>query len=149
MNTFKKILSYDTNNKSEVIPITEDIKKVIEESGFKNGTLFGYSLHTTLSLFIQEAIEPNLCKDIINQLTKIVDNDGSKYEHSCAKHPSNICRVDNSNGPSHVRQTLTNQNIILDISGGKLNIGQWQDIALLELDGPRKNRKVFIKIVEN
>lgn len=145
----KRILSYDTNRPNEVIPITNDIRAIIDESKIKSGTLFAYSLHTTMSLLIQEAVEPNLCQDIIDQLEKIVDDDGSKYHHTCAKHPSGTCKRDDANGPSHVRQTLTNQNLIIDIENGKLNLGQWQDIALLELDGPRKDRKILIKIISD
>jgi secondary thiamine-phosphate synthase enzyme len=147
MTTFRKTLSWDTTKEEEVIPITEKVKKVLEESQIKNGTLFIYSLHTTLATMIQEAIEPNLCEDIINQLRKFVDDDGSKYKHTCANHPSGTCKLDDTNGPSHVRQLLTNQNLIIDIKDGKLVLGQWQDIALLELDGPREQRKINVKII--
>jgi len=142
-------LSYDTTKKAEIIPITKEIKSLVKKSKIKNGTLIVYSMHTTVSLIVQEAAEPKLCEDIIDQLAEIVENDGSKYKHTCADHPSGLCKIDNINGPSHVRQLLTNQNLVLDIKDGQLVLGQWQDIALLELDGPRKNRQVHIKIVED
>ena len=145
----KKVLSYNTKKHAEVICITGDIEKVVKESNILNGTLFAYTLHTTLGLTIQEAAEKNLCGDIIDQLKKIVDDDGSKYAHRCALHPSRICETDDVNGPSHVRQVLINQTIILDIENGKLNKGQFQDIGLVELDGPRDNRKVLIKILKD
>ncbi len=144
----KKILSYNTKKHSEIICITKDIEKVVKDSKIKNGTLFAYTMHTTLGLTLQETAEINLCGDIIGQLTKIVDNDGTKYGHRCALHPSRVCKTDDINGPSHVRQMLTNQTIILDIEDGKLNRGQFQDIGLVELDGPRKDRKILIKIIE-
>ena len=147
--TFRKTLSYDTKQKNEVIVNTDDIKKAIAESGIKNGTLFMYSLHTTMGMMIQEAVEPNLCQDFIIQLTKFVDDDGGKYKHSCAKHPSGTCKLDDFNGPSHMRQLLTNQHIIVDIQDGAPVLGRWQDIALFELDGPRKDRKIQIKIIED
>ncbi len=149
MKTFSKTLSYNTGKKNEVISITKDLKKVVDEFKTKNGTLLAYSLHTTLSLVSQEAIEPNLCEDIIDQLSKIVDDDGKKYKHTCAKHPSGTCRLDDFNGPSHVRQLLTNQNVILDIKNGEIIAGRWQEIAILELDGPRKNRKIQVKVIED
>lgn len=145
----KKILSYGTKKHAEIILITEDIQKVINESGIKRGTLFAYTLHTTLGLIIQESAEGNLCQDIIDQLTKIVDDDGEKYKHRCAMHPSRICKTDDVNGPSHVRQMLINQTITLDIEKGKLNKGTFQDIGLVELDGPRENRKVLVKIIKD
>ncbi len=144
----KKLLSYNTKKHSEIICITKDIEKVVKDSKIKNGILFAYTMHTTLGLTIQETAEVNLCGDIIGQLTKIVDDDGAKYGHRCALHPSRICKTDDINGPSHVRQMLTNQTIILDIEDGKLNKGQFQDIGLVELDGPRENRKILVKIIE-
>src|ERR1035437_8883488 len=104
----KKILSYDTKKKAEIIPITDDIEKVVKESKIKNGTLFAYTLHTTLGLMVQESCEPHLCEDIIDQLTKMVDDDGTKYKHRCADNPKKICQTDDINGPSHVRQLLIN-----------------------------------------
>ena len=145
----KKIISYDTDTKNQIIPITDDLRGIIKKSDIKNGTLFAYSLHTTLGLIIQEAIEPNLCHDIINQLTLIVKNDGTKYKHSCTDNPKAICHTDAVNGPSHVRQLLTNQNIIIDIKGGELNLGTFQDVAVVEFDGPRKERKILVKIIKD
>lgn len=145
----KKFLSYSTTKKAEVIPITEDIRKVVSESGIKNGTLFAYTLHTTLGLIMQESCEPNLCEDIIDQLVKMVDDDGTKYKHRCSNNPNKLCKTDDVNGPSHVRQALLNQTIIIDIDEGKLNIGTYQDIGLIELDGPRKDRKVLVKIIKD
>jgi len=145
----KKFLSYNTTKKAEIIPITEDIEKVAEQSGIKNGTLFAYSMHTTLGLVMQESCEPHLCEDIIDQLTKIVDDNGAKYKHRCSANPKKLCKTDDINGPSHVRQVLTNQNIVIDIENGKLNLGTYQDIGLVELDGPRKNRKILVKIIKD
>lgn len=145
----KTALSYNTKQKNEVILITKDLQEIVRRSRIKNGTLFAYSLHTTLSLIIQETSEPNLCQDFIKQLAKIVDNNGRRYKHTCAKHPSGTCEKDKANGPSHVRQLITNQNLIVDIKNGKLNLGQWQDAALLELDGPRINRKIVVKIIKD
>lgn len=149
MAIFRKKVSYNSDTKNQVIVITDDIKKIIKESKIQDGTIFIYSLHTTLSTFIQEALEPCLCRDFVTQLTEIVENDGHKYEHTCAKHPSGTCKRDDVNGPSHVRQLLTNQNIVIDLEDGKMVLGQWQDIAVFELDGPRENRSVLIKIVSD
>jgi len=145
----KKVISYNTEAKNQIIPITEDIAGVAKESGIKNGTLFAYTLHTTLGLIMQESCEPFLCQDIIDQLTKIVDDNGAKYKHRCSANPKKLCKTDDINGPSHVRQALTNQSIVIDIENGKLNLGTYQDIGLVEFDGPRKDRKVLVKIIKD
>ena len=67
----RKELAYDTKKHAEIICITKDIQKVVDESKIKNGTLIAYTFHTTIGLMIQEAAETNLCQDIIDQLKKI------------------------------------------------------------------------------
>lgn len=144
---FRKRLSYRTTRKTEIRTITDDLHEVIAESGIRDGTLLVYSLHTTMSLIIQETSEPFLCEDLIDHLIKTVEDDGMKYKHRCALHPSGTCEEDRFNGPSHIRQMLTNQNLILDFCEGKLSLGRWQDVALLELDGPRENREILVKVI--
>lgn len=144
---YKKILSYDTGAKSEFRTITDDVRDCIHESGIENGTLLIYSMHTTMGVAVQETSEPNLCGDFVDFLTKLVEDNGHLYAHRCALHPSGACHEDRFNGPSHVRQMLVNQCVVLDIQGGEISTGRWQDIAYTELDGPRKDRKVFVKII--
>jgi secondary thiamine-phosphate synthase enzyme len=143
---FKRILSYDTTRKAEIRTITRDLNAAVAESGVDNGTLLVYSLHTTLGVIVQETAEPNLCEDFLEFLTALVNDDGTLYKHSCALHPSGACDDDRFNAPSHVRQLLTNQSLVLDIQGGQITLGQWQDVALMELDGPRQGRQLFVKV---
>lgn len=144
---FKQLLTYDTTAKAEIRTITDEINHLVERSGVDNGTLLVYSLHTTLGLIVQETSEPHLCQDFIEYLTGAVEDDGHKYRHTCALHPSGACVEDRFNAPSHVRHLLTNQSIVLDIQGGHVSLGRWQDIALMELDGPREGRQVLVKII--
>ena len=64
-------------------------------------------------------------------------------------HSSGVCQDDRFNAPSHVRQLLTNQSVMLDVQGGHLTLGRWQDVALLELDGPRPDRQIVVKIMRD
>jgi len=144
---FKRPLAYDTHAKAEIRSITEDLNGLVRESGVDNGTLLVYSMHTTLGLIVQETSEPNLCEDFIDFLTQLVEDDGHRYKHTCALHPSGACVEDRFNAPSHVRQLLTNQSLVLDIQGGRLTLGRWQDVALFELDGPRPGRQILVKII--
>ena len=143
---FRRLLSFDTVSKSEIRTITAELNQCIAESGLENGTLLVYSLHTTLGLIVQETSEPYLCEDFTDFLTTLVESDGMQYKHRCALHPSGACAEDRFNAPSHVRQLLTNQSVVLDVQGGALSLGRWQDVAMLELDGPRQGRQLFVKI---
>jgi secondary thiamine-phosphate synthase enzyme len=142
----RHVLRCDTTAKTELRCITQELNELIARLGVDNGTLLIYSLHTTLGLIVQETSEPNLCEDFVDFLTALVEDNGHQYKHRCALHPSGTCTEDRFNGPSHVRQLLTNQSLTLDIQGGRLTLGRWQDVALFELDGPRKGRQLFVKI---
>src|SRR6476619_4262405 len=125
---FKQVLSFDTTAKAEIRNITDDVNRVILQSGVDNGTLLVYSLHTTLGVIVQETSEPHLCVDFLEYLTAAVEDDGHQYHHTCALHPSGACVEDRFNAPSHVRQLLTNQSLVLDIQGGHVTLGRWQDV---------------------
>jgi secondary thiamine-phosphate synthase enzyme len=143
----RHILDYDTTAHSEVRTITPELNELIARSGVDNGTLLIYSLHTTLGVMLQETSESNLCEDFVDFLTALVPGDGHQYKHTCALHPSGACVEDRFNAPSHVRQLLTNQPLVLDIQGGQLTLGRWQDVAFFELDGPRPRRQILVKIL--
>jgi secondary thiamine-phosphate synthase enzyme len=146
---YRRILTYDTTRKAEIRTITPELRACVAEAGVERGTLIAYSLHTTLGLLIQETSEPNLCEDFADFLNALVEGDGNLYKHRCALHPSGACTEDRFNAPSHVRQMLTNQTIVLDLQGGDLLLGRWQDVALAELDGPRKGRQVLVKLISD
>jgi secondary thiamine-phosphate synthase enzyme len=143
----RHVLSYDTTAKSQIRTITQELNDLIARNGVDNGTLLVYSLHTTLGLMVQETSEPHLCQDFIEFLTAAVEDDGHKYHHTCALHPSGACVEDRFNAPSHVRQLLTNKPLMLDIQGGQMTLGRWQDVAFFELDGPRQGRQILVKIL--
>src|SRR5712691_8983514 len=143
---FKRLLSFDTVSRSQIRTITSELNACVAESGLQSGTLLVYSLHTTMGLIVQETSEPFLCEDFTDFLTDLVESDGLQYKHRCALHPSGACVEDRFNAPSHVRQLLTNQSLVLDIQGGHLTLGRWQDVALFEMDGPRQQRQVLVKI---
>jgi secondary thiamine-phosphate synthase enzyme len=142
----RRILCYDTEQKQELRTITADLEALVRMSGLRSGTLLAYSMHTTMGLIIQEVSEPNLCEDLVEHLVRSVEDDGRLYRHTCALHPSGVCQEDRYNGPSHVRQMLVNQSIVLDFVDGRLSLGRWQDVALLELDGPRQRRQILVKL---
>lgn len=144
---YRMVLTYETTRKTELRTITSDLRACIAEARVDGGTVVAYSLHTTLGLAIQETGEPNLCEDFADFLGGLVEGDGNLYQHRCALHPSGACDEDRFNAPSHVRQLLTNQPIVLDVQGGDMALGQWQDIALVEWDGPRAGRQILVKIL--
>ncbi len=147
MKIFRRIKEVDTEKQEEIIDITDEINNFIKERGIKNGTLTVQTLHTTMGLIIQEITEPRLCRDIITHLNKIVSQKIEDYEHNdIDKRPEVIDRVNEPlNGKAHIQSLLLDNQLFLDICDGKLTLGKWQRVGLIELDGPRKKRKYLLK----
>ncbi len=147
MKIFRKVKEVNTEKQEEIIDITDEINSFIKEKGIKNGTLTVQTLHTTMGLIVQELTEPRLCRDIITHLNKIVSQHIEDYEHNdIDKRPEVIDKYHEPlNGKAHIQSLLLENQLFLDICDGRLTLGKWQRVGLLELDGPRKGRSYFLK----
>ncbi|MEQ8169515.1 MAG: secondary thiamine-phosphate synthase enzyme YjbQ [Candidatus Eremiobacterota bacterium] len=151
MKIFRKIKEVDTEKQEEIIDITDEINNFIKERGIKNGTLTVQTLHTTMGLIIQEITEPRLCRDIIVHLNKIVSQKIEDYEHNDIHKRPEVIDKENEplNGKAHIQSLLLDNQLFLDICDGKLTLGKWQRVGLVELDGPREKRKYLLKSWED
>ncbi|MBD3263187.1 YjbQ family protein [Candidatus Woesearchaeota archaeon] len=131
-----KQISLSTNKKFDLIDITSNIKKIVETSKVKDGLCVVYAPHATGAIIINESADPELKKDILDQLAELVPDHG-KYRHD---------RIDN-NAQAHIKTALLGSSESIPIKDGKLQLGTWQAIMFAELDGPRDQRKVLVKII--
>lgn len=145
MKIVNKILEYQTKGEFDFIDITEEVKKIVEGSQIKNGLANIQILHTSAALMVNEN-EPFLLEDIKRNL----ENCSSKsqdYEHDdFSKRTVNMCAGECANGHSHCKAIHLLVNATLNIIEGKLQLGQWQSIMLLELDRSRP-RKIQVQII--
>ena len=147
MNVFRRIRTVETVSKKEIIDITDDINLFIKESAIKNGTLTIQTLHTTMGLIIQELTEKRLCQDILTHIDRVVTGEEKDYRHNDLEKRPEVEDKEKEplNGKSHIQCMLLPSLLSLDIWNGKLTLGKWQRVGLLELDGPRKNRSYLLK----
>lgn len=131
---FKKF-SVSSKNRYELIDITSEVEGIVAESEVKNGLCFVFAPHSTAAIVLTEN-EDSLKKDWLQFLEKLVS--GFDFLHN---------RIDN-NADSHILSGLLGQGRILPIENGKLLRGTWQQVFLVELDGPR-NRKVIVELTAN
>jgi len=129
-----KTLTVRTSSREEFVDITDEVEKVVRDSGVKNGVCYLYVPHTTAGITINEGADPSVRKDIINALKKIAPY-GAGYSHM------------EGNADSHIKTTLVGSSVNVFIENGKLILGQWQSIFFCEFDGPR-TRKVYLKIIK-
>lgn len=130
-----KIISLDTRTKREVINITGDVEKIVNESKIQDGICLLNVLHTTAAILINED-ESGFKSDITTLLEHIIPKEN--WQHNCK----------DNNAFSHLAASLIGSSIALPISGGVLKLGTWQKILFIELDGPRNNRQVSVQVLK-
>ncbi len=137
--------SLNTTKKIQLIDITSRIRKIIKNKGFKIGILHIHTEHTTSSIAINEN-EKGLLKDLEIFLRDLVKED-KYYYHDDFKLRKGIPKNEPKNATSHIKAFLLGSEEIVSIVNGDINLGKWQSVFFIELDGPRKNRMVQIIIV--
>jgi secondary thiamine-phosphate synthase enzyme len=137
MKSYRKELFFNTKNRIEFINITSDVNKAILESGITEGLVLVNAMHITASVFINDE-ESGLHNDFEKWLEKIAPHEPiSQYLHN---------RTGEDNGDSHLKRQIMGREVVVALSGGKLDFGPWEQIFYGEFDGIRKKR-VLIKII--
>jgi secondary thiamine-phosphate synthase enzyme len=124
-------LNVKTTKRTQAINITNQVTQAIRE---KEGSLLHvYTPHTTCGLIINEEADPDVIRDIMAALDRMVPAD-YPYAHL------------EGNSDAHIKAVLTGSSISIPLSGGALKLGTWQGIFFMEFDGPRE-RKVLATII--
>ena len=122
-----------TQARFEMIDITKEINSVVRKSGVESGLCSVYTLHTTAAVTINEKADPDVPKDILMELDKVVPlNDG--YRHI------------EGNSAAHIKASLIGPSEVILVAGGALVLGTWQSVFFCEFDGPR-TRKIVVACI--
>lgn len=125
-------ITVKSSKRSEFINITHDINKVLKDSGVQSGVCTVYVPHTTAGVTVNEGADPDVVKDIIMKLNKLVpQNEG--YSHS------------EGNSDAHIKASMMGASETFLIENGTIALGTWQKVYFCEFDGPR-TRKVWLRI---
>lgn len=126
-------LTISSTKDRELIDITQQVASCVEKSGIKNGLCHVYVRHATAGIVVNENADPNICTDLINALEKAIPT-RNNYLHDLI----------DGNAAAHIKSALIGPSETLPIKNGKLHLGTWQSIMLVELDGPRSSRKISV-----
>ena len=126
----------ETSRRREVINITDEIEKIVEESNIKNGLVLIFLPHVTAGLFANED-EKYIKEDYLELFERLVP-EKENYKHNI---------IDN-NADSHLLSSIFKQFYVFPVKDGKIVRGTWQELFLAEFDGPR-HRKVVTVVVGN
>lgn len=121
-----------TDARASFVDITPQIKELVANSAVKSGTCHVFVPHTTAGLIINEGYDPNVARDILTHLDKLVPY-GAAYTHR------------EGNASAHVKTALLGNSASLLVEDGTLVLGTWQSVFLCEFDGPRE-REIIVRI---
>lgn len=136
MKTLTQYLWLNTKNRYEIINITSQVEDTVRKSGVKEGLCLVNAMHITASVFINDN-ESGLHEDFLEWVEKLAPYGKSRYRH-------NLTGEDN--GDAHLKRTIMGREVVVAITGGKLDFGPWERIFYGEFDGQRKKR-VLVKII--
>lgn len=130
-------LSVKTNGEGDVKDITEQVEDALRSSGLKDGLVNVFVIGSTAAITTME-YEPGLIKDISSILERVAPKNYNYIHHE---------RWGDYNGHSHIRASIIGPSIVVPFKDGKLMLGTWQQIVLLELDIRPRVRKVIVTVM--
>ena len=126
-----------TKGNTDVKDITDQVDSCLEKSGLKDGILTVFIGGSTAGITTIE-YEPGLLKDLPEAFEKIAPT-GKSYHHDQTWH--------DGNGHSHVRSSFIGTSLTIPFSNGKMLLGTWQQIVLIDFDNRARNRKIIVQII--
>jgi secondary thiamine-phosphate synthase enzyme len=137
MKSYRKELWFEAPRRRAFFNITADIAQCVRESGVREGLCLVNAMHITASVFINDD-ESGLHADYERWLEKLApEKPHSAYDHN---------RTGEDNADAHLKRTIMGREVVVAITGGKLDFGTWERIFYGEFDGRRKKR-ALVKII--
>jgi isopentenyl-diphosphate delta-isomerase len=136
-------LTYVTERAGQFRDLTADVQRVVAASGVRQGQAHVYSNHTTAAIRINEN-EPLLMADFQRLLERLAPEGG--YEHDDMGRRLGVGPEEPVNGHAHCQHLLLSSSETLPVSGGRLGLGTWQSVFLVELCSPR-SRQVTVQVM--
>ncbi|MCF7871174.1 MAG: secondary thiamine-phosphate synthase enzyme YjbQ [Candidatus Omnitrophica bacterium] len=136
MKSLTEYLTFNTEKEIDFINITSKIESLVSQSKIKEGLCLVNAMHITASVFINDE-EKGLKQDFKDWLEKLAPRDSSLYRHNLGVE---------DNGHAHLKRTIMGREVVVAVTGGKLDFGPWEQIFYGEFDGKRPKR-VLVKII--
>ena len=136
---FNRIIDWITNDRLQLLNITERINEIVRKSGIRDGLVHLQSLHTTSAVFLNEW-QDALLHDVKGFLEQMVERD-QYYRHNDPQHSD----CERKNADSHLRGMLMGQTLCLQVRNASVLLGTWQSIIFAEFDGPR-SRSLAVQV---
>jgi len=133
-------VSVRTEKKMEILDVTQDVQRIVKESEVKDGLVNLWAPHATAALAVNEH-DVDLWEDILSAMRKLVPVEAD-YRHNAkygwAPHEQNA--------HAHILNCLIKPDVTVPLHDGRMQLGTWQSILFIELDGPR-SRSISVQIM--
>lgn len=123
------VIPIATRAREEIIDLTGEVRRLAH--GVATGVVWLHCPHTTAALTIQENADPDLRRDFLEHLARLVPQPGFRHGEG--------------NADAHIKASLIGSTLPVLVEGGKLVLGTWQAVWFVELDGPRQ-RQVLARV---
>jgi secondary thiamine-phosphate synthase enzyme len=135
MQVFTEYLWFNTRQRREVVRITDEVARIVEASGVREGMALVSAMHITAGVYVNDW-EDGLISDMQDWLEKLAPA-GLPYRHH---------QTGEDNADAHLKRTIVGHQVMLPITKGKLDLGPWEQVFYAEFDGQRKKR-VVVKVM--
>jgi len=132
MITHTEYKTFNTKNRYEIVDITDMVEKVRGNAGLQDGFVLVSAMHITASVFVNDH-ESGLWHDIMEWLEKVAPY-GLDYQHH---------QTGEDNADAHLKRMVLGHQVLVPVTGGRLDLGPWERVHYGEFDGKRPKRVLF------
>ena len=131
----RETIHLKSHSREELVDITSEVKRVVKQSGVRDGLVCLYAAGATAAVMIQEGWDESVKTDVVNLMKKIIPR--GAWAHDAI----------DGNGDAHLKSGLVGPSETIPIIDGKPGLSRWQDIFFCDFDGPRNDRRVICTVI--
>lgn len=136
MKSYRQELTFEIATRRGYVNITPRVEACVHDSGIREGLVLVNAMHITASVFINDD-ESGLHADFERWLERLApEKPHSQYAHNGAE----------DNADAHLKRSIMGREVVVALTGGKLDFGPWEQIFYGEFDG-RRRKRVLVKII--
>jgi secondary thiamine-phosphate synthase enzyme len=135
MKSYREELWFETKTRRAYLNITAQVQAAVDKSGVREGFVLVNAMHITASVYINDD-ESGLLQDYDDFLERLAPQSGTYRHHLTGE----------DNGDAHLKRQIMGREVVVAITGGKLDFGPWEQIFYGEFDG-RRRKRVLVKII--
>jgi secondary thiamine-phosphate synthase enzyme len=124
-----------TRERESLQDITEEVRAAVRSTGLHHGIAHLWSMHTTCSLTVNEGHDPDVARDIVRFMRRLIPQEGV---------PGAGFRHAEGNSDAHLKTAFFGPGLTLLVDGGDLVLGTWQKVFVAEWDGPRERTVMLL-----